>query len=231
MTFIVAIQLNDSIIVATDNKDMVFNIATDQLDYGTNKVTKMYAWDKGIIAGTGEYYVIRNSINFFKTVADSQIDKLPECLDISRRLRELEVGKDYFQIQTTKLLCSSYSGTGAQLYTVDRLDPTKNYNLVPVQSMSILLWMFNPNVDTITDELQNLYGSLKDYSSFTDQIEWVNYYISQLAPIYKKQSQYDDLMSKSFDVFFQTKDEYLFCNIENNYHKDTKVEFIKKLLT
>ena len=92
-----------------------------------------------------------------------------------------------------------------------------------IEPTDITVWMFNPNVETITGDLKNLYVDLRDYGSFSNQAEWINYYINRLAPIYQKQSQVDSLMSQSFDFFFQTKDEYVFGHIPNT--QKTALEF------
>ena len=72
-----------------------------------------------------------------------------------------------------------------------------------------------------------IYGStlvnLRDYDFFNSQAEWINYYINHLAPIYQKQSLQDSLMSQSFDIFFQSKDEYVFGHIPNT--QTTALEF------
>ena len=61
------------------------------------------------------------------------------------------------------------------------------------------------------------------YSVFSSQIDWINYYLNRLAPIYQKQSQQDPLMSQSFDFFFQTKNEYITGHIPNT--QKTALEF------
>ncbi|OTG87943.1 hypothetical protein [Acinetobacter sp. ANC 3832] len=214
MTFIIAIQLNDSIIVAADNKKVV--LKEDQLNEPlTHSASKIHAWDEGIITGTGESYVINRSIALFKELAQSQLTSLPDCLELSRQIREHEIGTDHFQIQNTKLLCSSYSKNGAQLYKTERADDEQSYNMTAIEPMDITVWMFNPNVETITADLKNLYLDLKDYSAFSNQVDWMNYYINRIAPIYQKQSLQDSLMSQSFDIFFQSKDEYVFGHIPN----------------
>ena len=91
--------------------------------------------------------------------------------------------------------------------------------------MDITVWLFLPNIEAISSDLQNLYTDLKDYSAFLNQTDWINYYIDRLAPIYKKQSQQDSLMSQSFDFFFQAKDEYITGHIQN-----TALEF-KEIFT
>lgn len=214
MTFIVAIQLNDSIVIAADNKHIIINeIGESRID--TEKTQKIYLWNKGIIVGTGESYVINRSVELFKKTNPSRLDKLPQCLEISRQLREFEIGTDYYQVENTKLLCSCYSESGIQLYTVQRFNPSQPYELTTINAMSITVWLFHPNVETISVDLQNLYSDLKDYSTFSNQIAWINYYIRHLAPIYRKQSQQDPLMSQSFDYFFQAKDEYITGHISN----------------
>lgn len=162
-------------------------------------------------------------MELFKKLAHSDINKLPQCLEISRQIRELEIGAGYFQVETTKLLCSSYSERGAQVYKIERVDDRQSYTMTAVEPMDITVWMFNPNVDAISVNLQNLYADLRDYASFKDQEEWINYYINRIAPIYQKQSRVDSLMSQSFDIFFQTKDEYVFGHVPNT--QNTALEF------
>ena len=79
MTFIIAIQLNDSIIVAADNKEVIFkeDYSNELLERSTSK---LHAWSNGIVTGTGEYYVINRSIALFKEVAQSNLTLLPYCL-------------------------------------------------------------------------------------------------------------------------------------------------------
>ncbi|MGE8652942.1 MAG: hypothetical protein ACN6NV_04190 [Acinetobacter gandensis] len=222
MTFIIALQLKDSIIITADKKEVDINEEkTDSIN--ERHTLKLHAWDNGIIIGTGESYVIHRSLALFKEVANSNIQKLPQCLEISRQIRELEIGKNHYQVENTKLLCSNYSENGAQLYKIERFDSAQPYTFTAIEPMDITVWMFDPNIELISTDLQNLYTDLKDYAAFSNQAEWINYYINRLAPIYQKQSQQDSLMSQSFDFFFQTKDEYVFGHIPNT--QKTALEF------
>lgn len=222
MTFIIAIQLNDSILVAADNKEVI--VKEDQInDLIEHSTSKFYSWSNGVITGTGESCVIYRSIALFKEVANSNIQKLPQCLEISRQIRELELGKNHYQVENTKLLCSSYSENGAQLYKIERFDSAQPYTFTAIEPMDITVWMFDPNIELISTDLQNLYTDLKDYAAFSNQAEWINYYINRLAPIYQKQSQQDSLMSQSFDFFFQTKNEYIIGHVPNT--QNSAIEF------
>lgn len=214
MTFILAIQLNDSIIVAADNKRVTVNETLD-VELSTTHYSKLYAWEQGIITGTGESRVVQQSVDIFKNIAKSKLITLPECLDISKRIRTLELGQDLDQVHNGKLLCTSYSQSGAQLYKIERFDKTSQHTLKKVSPMEIIIWLFHPNVELIADNLNSLYFDLKDYSYFSNQVDWINYYINRLTPIYQKQSEVDPFMSQSFDIFFQTKDEHFFGHIPN----------------
>ncbi len=223
MTFIVAIQLNDSIIVATDNQQITQK-EDGNLYANEHKVPKMHFWDNGIITGTGESYVISRTVTLFKELANLDIQQLPDCLDISRKIRELEIGKHHFQVKNSKLLCASYSENGAQLYKVQRFDHNEDYNIEAMQPFNIDVWLFYPESLNITVELQVLYDNLRDYAYFfNNKTAWVKHYISHLLPIFKKQSQIDPCTSESFDIFFQTKDEYVFGHVPNT--EETALEF------
>nr|WP_312324076.1 hypothetical protein [Acinetobacter oleivorans] len=214
MTFIVAIQLNDSIIIASDNKKITIS-EDGSLNISNENLSKMFPWKKGIITGTGEYYVISRSVKIFNNYKDLPPEYLSDCLDVSRRLREFEIGKGYYQVANTKLMYSSYTEKGAQLYRVEAFDPNEPYQVTAAEPMDITIWLFNPSVETIAVNLHDLYEDLKDRAFFNNNNEWINYYIKRLAPIFKKQSQQDWLMSQSFDVFFQTKDQSIYDQIQN----------------
>ncbi|MEI1703157.1 hypothetical protein V8P79_12065 [Acinetobacter baumannii] len=214
MTFIVAIQLNDSIIVASDNKKITLN-PEGSLNISTENISKIFPWKNGIITGTGEYYVISRTVSIFNNLDGLLPKYLPDCLDISRRLRECEIGKDYFQVASTKLMYSTYTETGAQLYRVEAFNPDDKYQVTAAEPMDVTIWLFSPSIETIAVNLQELYEDLKDRSSFKNNNEWINYYIERLAPIFKKQSQQDWLMSQSFDILFQSKEGFIYDQIPN----------------
>lgn len=222
MTFIIALQLKDSIVVTADKKVVV--ISEEKIDsFNECHTLKLHTWDNGIIIGTGESYVIHRSIVLFKQLGYSNIQKLPQCLEISKQIRELEIGKNHYQVENTKLLCSSYSENGAQLYKIERFDSAQPLTFTEIEPMDITVWMFDPNIELISTDLQNLYIDLKDYAEFSNQAEWINYYINRLAPIYQKQSQQDLLMSQSFDFFFQAKSEYIIGHVPNT--QNSTLEF------
>lgn len=211
MTFIVAIQLEDSIIVAADNRSVVVQESGD-LQYRDDSTSKIYAWKSGIIVGSGESTVVSRAIEFFIKISKSKIETLPQCLNISRKIRELEA--ENFHIQTTKLLYSDNVENGVQLYTIQPSEQGE-YQITKCEENGIVLWLFNPDVTAIIKDLEALYASLKPREYFCSTRDWLNYYIEQFSQIYKKQAQTDSMMSSSFDVFFQSSVDYIFGHIDN----------------
>lgn len=214
MTFIVAIQLKDSIVVAVDNKYLT--LENRELDHFEEHLSsKLYAWHSGIITGTGESYVIDKAIRLFINNADSNIEKLPTCLNISRQIREMEVGQ-HEQIQSSKLLYSQYSENGAKLFAVEPAEEYGKYQTSEFKENNLIIWLFNPSIKSISENLKMLYANPRPKASFDRVEDWIDYYISAIAEIYAKQGCVDSWMSRSFDIFFQTKDQYFYKHVEND---------------
>jgi stress response protein SCP2 len=214
MTFIIAVQLKDSIVVAVDNKHLL--LKDKKLNqYQEYSSSKLYAWHSGIITGTGEHYVIDKAIRLFINNVDSDLEKLPTCLNISKQIREMEVGY-HEQIQTSKLLYSSYSENGAKLFSVESTEELGKYQTTEFKENDLIIWLFNPNIHSISEDLKSLYANPRPHASFNRVEDWIDYYISAIAEIYAKHSDIDSWMSRSFDIFFQTKTHYFYKHIENN---------------
>ena len=214
MTFIVAVQLKDSIVVAVDNKYLTLK-DKEQDHFEEHLSSKLYARHSGIITGTGEHYVIDKAVRLFINNVDSNIEKLPTCLNISRQIREMEVGQ-HEQIQSSKLLYSEYSENGAKLFAIEPTKELGKYQTTEFKENDLIIWLFNPNIQSISENLKMLYSNLRPKASFDRIEDWLDYYISALAEIYTKQSYVDSWMSSSFDVFFQTQDQYFYKHIQNN---------------
>jgi hypothetical protein len=213
MTFIVAVQLKDSIIVASDNK--YIQLKDKKVDgYQECLDSKLYGWHSGIITGAGEHYVIDKAVRLFINNADSDLEKLPACLNISRQIREMEVGY-HEQIQSSKLLYSSYNENGTTLYTVEPTEELGKYQTSEFKENDLIIWLYNPNIENISENIKNFYLNLRPKADFDRVEDWMDYYISPLAEIYAKQSCIDSFMSNSFDIFFQIKNEYFYRHIKN----------------
>lgn len=212
MTFITAIQLKDSAIVVADNKFISID-KDNPSEYKEYLDSKLYSWKKGILTGVGEHYLLDRAIQLFVHSADSDTNKLPTCLHISRQIRELEI-EHHHQLNISQLLYSQES----QLYKVSPTTPTGKYETTALKDKEIILWLFNPDVSQIMDELQTLYATLKPQNSFPTEKEWTNHYIDQFKTIYKKHSKIDPCVSASFNIYFQTPthtQDYYISNTSN----------------
>lgn len=216
MTFIIAIQLEDSILVAADKRHVMETKQGTYAKINNDMESKLFLWKNGVITGTGEVYVIRRAVEFFIKLSQSNIQELSKCLKISRLIREVEVG-DHFQVINASLLYSIYDEqVGAQLYTINLDQDQDNYQINKLSSNEIIIWLVNPDVMDISKELKELHLGLRAYSSFDSKIEWINYYLLLLSIIFQKQSQNDDMLtSANFNVYFQTKDQYYIVDHQN----------------
>ena len=165
----------------------------------------------GLINGT----TLDKAVRLFINNVGSDIKKLPTCLNISRQIREMEV-EEHDQIQSSKLLYSQYSENGAKLFAIEPIEETGKYQTTEFKENDLIIWLFNPNIQSISENLKTLYSNPRPKASFDRIEDWLDYYISALAEIYTKQSYVDSWMSSSFDVFFQTQDQYFYKHIQNN---------------
>lgn len=214
MTFILAIQLEDSIIVAADNRSLSAN-HNDRSFCNQDQTTKLYPWKDGIMTGAGEQYVIAQAANFFMKGTNLDVIELAKCLKTSRQVRIKEVG-EHEQIQESKLLFSHYSKDGAQLYSITPKDDGHDC-ITRLKPYDFIVWLVDPDCQHNAMNLHQLYRKLKNFAAFSDEQQWVDFYIAPIAEIYRLQSLHDANMSPSFDIYFQNKQRYLHRHIENNH--------------
>ncbi|HAV4279864.1 TPA: hypothetical protein JIQ68_17900, partial [Acinetobacter baumannii] len=206
MTFILAIQLEDSIAIAADTRSTISYQDNGSYLY-QDGVQKFFPWENGIITGTGELNLIQNVMLSFNNFTKQNIHELPNLLKTSKLIREQEIS--HSQLEITKLLYSTYSKNGAQIYSIQP-NKLEEYEVIRCEKNEILLWTFNPDIRPIINALTELYSSLKPLKVFNNMADCIYYYLNQISPIFRKQAQHDSMMSKEFNFFFQTKDEYFF---------------------
>lgn len=216
MTFILAVQLNDSTIIASDHRKAELK-DDNTIHISTERIGKMYLWKNGMITGTGEATVIDRAVEFFIKIAKSDLEKMPVCLKISRLIRELELGKDIGQVRRARLLCASKTETGSQLYEIGANDDDQNYSIQPTRPKTIIINFFDPDFSAIQQNILDLYANLKDRSEFSKLDDWIQHYLLDIANIFYEQSQYDPMMSPTFNIFFQSKTEFFCGNVKDDF--------------
>ncbi|WP_342068183.1 hypothetical protein AAFA12_01150 [Acinetobacter baumannii] len=200
MTFILAIQLEDSIAIAADTRSTISYQDNGSYLY-QDGVQKFFPWENGIITGTGELNLIQNVMLSFNNFTKQNIHELPNLLKTSKLIREQEIS--HSQLEITKLLYSTYSKNGAQIYSIQP-NKLEEYEVIRCEKNEILLWTFNPDIRPIINALTELYSSLKPLKVFNNMADCIYYYLNQISPIFRKQAQHDSMMSKEFNFFFQT---------------------------
>ncbi len=214
MTFILAIQLKDSTIIASDKRSATIG-QNGQFEFDQDRTNKLNLWQSGVITGVGELTVIQRAVAFLELLANSNIDQLVNCIELSRLIRNEE--HSHPQIDQTKLIYSHCDDKGVKLYAIER--ENSEYVIRKFEEDEISIWMYNPDISVVSEKIKLLYRTLRPLSSFTNVLTWINYYVSQINGIFYEQSKHDRFMSSSFDIYFQTTDEFYIGTIEGFLNK------------
>lgn len=102
MTFIISVQLEDGLIVASDNRIITINDCLDIIDY-SDHIQKIQFWGNGLIVGTGEAMLLDRVIKKIKTTND--ISNITHTIMREKEIRIAEIGS-HPQIAKTQILYS-----------------------------------------------------------------------------------------------------------------------------
>ena len=213
MTFILAIQLKDSTIIASDKRCATID-SNGQFEFDRDQTNKQNLWQSGVITGVGELTVIQRAVGFLEHLANSNIEQLINCLELSRLIRNEE--HSHPQIDQTKLIYSHCDGEYLKLYSIEQEDG--EYFIRQFEENELSVWMYNPDISKVTEKIKILYETLKPLSAFTNTLDWLNYYVSQISHIFFEQAIHDEFMSARFDIYFQTCDFFYIGTIENFFN-------------
>lgn len=207
MTFIVAIQLEDSVVVATDNRITIENSSAESRHADT--LQKIRFWPQGIITGTGESLALERIFKSFQQ--NNNPEQLSALLRDGCEARRLEIG-EHTQLKKTRLLYSCFTDAGIRLKTVGRF--SENIIVNAIEPMTMELFVFNEDISPIYQELIHLQQNLRNPQQCRSTGEWMNTYIAPLTTIFKKFSQADQTVSASFDIYFQTPTQQLLQHVD-----------------
>lgn len=207
MTFIVAIQLEDSVVIAADNRMTIENNANERRHADT--LQKIRFWQQGIMTGTGESLVLERVFKSFQQT--NHPEQLPVLLREACHLRQLEIG-EHPQLRKTRLLYSQTTSSGIRLKTVGRFAEGITANTV--DPMTIELFVFNEDINPIYQQLIQLQQNLCSPQQCGSMSKWINHYVMPLTMIFNKFSQADPTVSASFDIYFQTPTQQFLQHIE-----------------
>lgn len=209
---IVAGHLGDCIFIAADKRAMICDLETGSLRLESNEKQKIKLWERGAIAGTGETIFLERVCNYFINFKqDSSSFKQMNVIydEIEKRILE-GVPKEI--LQNNSIIFSMFDGTETLLYLIPiepffnviekngrRIIQPKMHKILPY-SIDVTCFNMPPDMSS----LQNFQYNLRSLSSFESELEFINYYISELKQVFGKHAQIDPSITTSFDLYLQS---------------------------
>ncbi len=215
MTFIIAIQASDSIILSADNRAISTDLSQRIIIHPQESIKKMKVWNQGAITGTGDYIVFQKMAN--KLQNNQDIGRLSLLLKRYCNTRKTEI-KMHAQIEKTVIIYSYIEDLKPKLQFIHYAqDEIIKHDL---QENALQLFMYKEEISYILENLKQLQKNIKPRHSFDTSEAWISYYRLHFSEIYRKQSLHDESVSSSFDIIFQSTDEKIHQHIANSSNPD-----------
>ena len=199
MTFIIAIQAEDSIIVASDTRDFRLNHQFQLKPKGNKIIKKMEIWQSGVFASNG-IDLIGNQV-FNQLCKEGDIKNVQNWLvttanDIAHQFSEITPVLSE-QIACTQIYCSSPTPQRPQLRSISQTyDEAFEIN-------DLRIMTYQKDLATILPILQSLQRHIFNRQKFAYDIDWMNYYLNYFQNIFFDMNQSDDWVSQDFHVYFE----------------------------
>ncbi|MEO9453156.1 hypothetical protein ABI924_02830 [Chromobacterium phragmitis] len=210
MTFLIAMQARDSVVVSADNKILISSSAQDVFDKSVH-AEKIHYWDGGVLTGTGEYCVIYRMLKYLRNGLDILL--LPSLLEKEKEFRRREVGR-CDQIDITQLIVSAPTEHGPRLYIVS----SQSVEQVTPGELLIFFPLDYDFFSVSSNAISSLNASINAKESFSTPAKWVNFYAARFAEIYLLQHQGNEQISESFHMYFQASDFARTFFVPNAHH-------------
>lgn len=212
MTMIIAANLEDCLLIATDKRAMICDIETGDMRLFHDDAQKVKLWDFGAITGTGEMIFLNRIMDYFSHFqAEEQQLKQMDMIykEIERRLLE---GVPKEMLINNTFVFSMFDGKQSHLYSIpiepffNEFEPKDGVNVIrpylhEVHPWTVDVTCFNLPPDMST--LQNFQRNLRALSSFTSELAFIQYYIQQLKLVFAVQASIDPSITTSFDLYLQ----------------------------
>lgn len=205
MTFIIAIQADDSIIISADRQLFGLDQHKDKLVVKPQLIRKMHLWPQGMITATGEHLIFQRI--YQKLMQQGQTALSVGHLQQQAQARATEIGA-HSQIEHSKLIYSQSGDTHPQLYILSQSD------IQSIQLNSIEIFSVHTDLQHIIDDLRDLQRSITAKLNFASTQAWLAHYLEPLQRIYQKLNAEDKSISACFDVYFQAHDCTHFLHIQ-----------------
>lgn len=212
MTMIVTAHLGDCILIATDKRAMTCNLETGEMNFATDQEQKIKLWCRGAIAGTGESVFLDRVAQHFINCHESsenlnQMDAIND--ELEKRILE---GVPRELLEHNTIIFSMFNGIETLLYSIPILPffeifQKNGLNIIRPRMYKnekddVGVTCFNVPPDM--KYLHNFQHSLKPLESFSNDQDFVLYYIEQLKPVFGGHAQIDSSITASFDLYIQS---------------------------
>ncbi|ENV91314.1 hypothetical protein P7L54_19840 [Acinetobacter bereziniae] len=212
MTMIITAHLGDCILIAADKRAMSCNLETGQIKLANDNEQKIKLWNRGAIAGTGETIFLDRVADYFIQFKKDeyhlkQLDRIYD--EIEKRMLE---GIPPKVLYNNCIMFSMFNGVETLLHSIP-IEPffhviEKNDRkiiqpkVLTIKAYDVDVTCFNLPPDM--SNLQEFQRNLKALSDFTDEKEFVFYYIRHLKKIFATHAQVDPSITTSFDLYLQS---------------------------
>ena len=219
MTFIIAIQAEDSIAVSSDTRKFTLDNQYQLQPGYTETIKKMEVWQSGVFASNGIDLIGNQVFNQLCKLGD--INNVQSWLvatanDVAHRFSAIHPVL-LEQVACTQIYCSYPTPQRPQLRSISQTyDEAFAIN-------SLGLMTYQKDLSAILPLLQSLQQNIKARYKFVDTNGWIGYYVECLENIFYEMNQADDWVSQDFHVYFEDCEDRFFGYIPNQ--KDGQVVF------
>lgn len=212
MTMIISAHLGDHILIAADNRSMIYDVETGNMSLANNNEKKIKLWFRGAFVGSGEIVflnrVAQYFINFHKDMTQlKQMDAI--YCEVEKRILE---GIPKKMLINNIVIFSIFDGLKTFFYSI-RIEPfLKSFEedctyRIPLSMIEIRDWEVDVscfNIPPDMTDLQKFQRDLKPMKYFKSQQDFINYYINKLKHIFLTHALIDPSITTSFDLYIQS---------------------------
>ena len=211
LTFIIAIQAEDSIVVSSDTRKFTLNNHHQLQPNYADTIKKMEIWQSGVFASNG-IDLIGNQV-FNQLCKEGDINRVQSWLvatanDVAHRFSETHSVLSE-QIACTQIYCSYPTPQRPQLRSISQSD-VKAFEI-----NSLGLMTYQKDLSAILPLLQSLQQNIKARYKFVDNKDWMGYYVECFQNIFYEMNKANDWVSQDFHVYFEDCTDRFFGHIPN----------------
>ena len=208
---IVTAHLGDCILIAADKRAMTCNIETGQLQLAHDQEQKIKQWTLGAVVGTGETVFLDRVADYFINYKVGhgnlqQMDAIQE--ELKKRIFE---GIPKGLLLHNTLIFTMFDGTKTRLYSIPTAPFFDIFQKDGIEMIRPRMYESKKNDVGVTcfnvppdmNSLQNFQQKMKPLQAFKEELDFIQYHIEQLKPIFATHASIDPSITTAFDLYIQ----------------------------